>query len=148
MTEHTTLGRLTKAVDHWGPGAPTDLVTITRGDAMRLLPLLKNTQRPLSFTGLGLDPEDLGYDVDDEASELHGADGPLLQVIDYDGHDPDAIRAVAEWWDRVAVIAGKLGDELRDQALRICEACRGYGTVEVWNGDRDCRRCGGTGAAA
>lgn len=145
MTD-TTLTRLARLVDYWGPGTPTDMVTMSRADAERLHRLLKDAQAPLSFAGLGLDPDDLGHDVDEEACELHGADGPLLAVVDYDGHDPESIRAVADWWDRVAEVAQMLANELRAQALGICEDCRGYGTVGQFDGD--CRGCGGTGRAA
>ena len=101
----------------------------------------------LAFRALGLDPDDLGHDVDtaNETVELYHHDGALVSVADFDGRDPDSIRAVADWFDQVATVAYEIAGELRDAALAICEDCGGHG---VRGDDSDCRACGGTGRAA
>lgn len=154
-TTDTAYKTLQKAVDPWQPGATEHRVWLAREDAHEILSVLLTvatgkTRPPvaLAFQTLGLDPADLGTDLDDGHAELYYHDGPLLVVEDYDEHDPDSIRAVAEWFDALAAQASQLADRLRDQAVGICDVCRGYGTVEVVDGDADCRACGGTGCAA
>ena len=118
---------------------------VTRDDARALVAGQCTT---LPFAKLGLDPADLGHDLDDEYAELHHHDGAFLEVDRLDGHDADAIRGVAEWFDEVANQATALADALREQANGLCPECQGHGEVQVLDGDRPCRYCGGTGAMA
>lgn len=97
----------------------------------------------LQFRALGLDPADLGYDVDDEHVELYHHDGAFLVVDGFDGTDPDAVRAVADWFDALSTQAIHAAHELRDLANAICTACNGAGTVGP--DDADCKPCSGYG---
>lgn len=97
----------------------------------------------LNFTALGLDPADLGWDVDDERVELFFHDGPLLVVDGYDGRDPDAVRAVADWFSSLSAQAIAIADELRDLANTICVTCDGTGLTGP--DDADCKACSGYG---
>ena len=146
MTAETPAARVLRlANDPWAEGSTQTHILIARTDVQELV---AGQCATLPFAKLGLDPADIGHDLDDEHAELHHHDGAFLQVVGFDGHDADAIRAVAEWFDKVAEHATALADALREQANRLCPECRGCGEVQVLDGDRPCRYCGGTGAVA